>query len=217
MNIMTITRVACIALLLVSTTNVGLATEKKSKPVYPLVRMTTNLGVIELELYPAKAPKTVKNFLQYVNSGFYNGTVFHRVISGFMIQGGGFEPGMRLKSTALPINNEADNGLTNVSGSIAMARTGDPHSATAQFFINTTDNTALNHTAKTSQGWGYTVFGKVTLGMEIVKAIEATPTGQSGPFADVPANDVVITRMGVVKPGKTARKPTQRPAETTVK
>ena len=217
MNIMTITRVACIALLLVSTTNVGLATEKKSKPAYPLVRMTTNLGVIELELYPAKAPKTVKNFLQYVNSGFYNGTVFHRVISGFMIQGGGFEPGMRLKPTALPINNEADNGLTNVSGSIAMARTGNPHSATAQFFINTADNTALNHTAKTPQGWGYTVFGKVTLGMEIVKAIEATPTGQSGPFADVPANDVVITRMEVVKPGKTARKPTQRPAETTVK
>lgn len=217
MNIMAITRIACIALLLVSTTNVGLATEKKSKPAYPLVRMTTNLGVIELELYPAKAPKTVKNFLQYVNSGFYNGTVFHRVISGFMIQGGGFEPGMRLKPTALPINNEADNGLTNVSGSIAMARTGNPHSATAQFFINTADNTALNHTAKTAQGWGYTVFGKVTLGMEVVKAIEATPTGQSGPFADVPANDVVITRMEVVKPGKTARKPTQRPAETTVK
>ena len=217
MNIMAITRIACIALLLVSTTNVGLATEKKSKPAYPLVRMTTNLGVIELELYPAKAPKTVKNFLQYVNNGFYNGTVFHRVISGFMIQGGGFEPGMRLKPTALPINNEADNGLTNVSGSIAMARTGNPHSATAQFFINTADNTALNHTSKTSQGWGYTVFGKVTQGMEVVKAIEATPTGQSGPFADVPANDVVITRMEVVKPGKTARKPTQRPAETTVK
>ena len=217
MNIMAITRIACIALLLVSTTNVGLATEKKSKPAYPLVRMTTNLGVIELELYPAKAPKTVKNFLQYVNSGFYNGTVFHRVISGFMIQGGGFEPGMRLKPTALPINNEADNGLTNVSGSIAMARTGNPHSATAQFFINTADNTALNHTAKTPQGWGYTVFGKVTLGMEIVKAIEATPTGQSGPFADVPANDVVITRMEAVKSGKTARKPEQRPADATVK
>ncbi len=217
MNIMTMTRIAGIALLLVFATNVGLAAEKKSKPAHPLVRMTTNLGVIEIELYPAKAPKTVKNFLQYVNSGFYNGTVFHRVISGFMIQGGGFEPGMRLKPTALPINNEADNGLTNVSGSIAMARTGNPHSATAQFFINTADNTALNHTAKTPQGWGYTVFGKVTLGMEVVKAIEATPTGQSGPFADVPANDVVITRMEVVKPGKTARKPAQRPAETTVK
>ena len=217
MNIMTMTRTACIALLLVSTTNVGLAVEKKPKPAYPLVRMTTNLGIIEIELYPAKAPKTVKNFLHYVNNGFYNGTVFHRVISGFMIQGGGFEPGMRLKPTALPINNEADNGLTNLSGSIAMARTGNPHSATAQFFINTADNTALNHTGKTPQGWGYSVFGKVTKGMEVVKAIEATPTGQSGPFADVPVNDVVITHMEVVKPEKTARKPAQRPAETTVK
>ena len=217
MNIMTITRIACIAVLFVSASNVGLAAEKKSTPAHPLVRISTNLGVIELELYPAKAPKTVKNFLHYVNSGFYNGTVFHRVIAGFMIQGGGFEPGMRLKPTGLPINNEADNGLTNVSGSIAMARTGNPHSATAQFFINTADNFALNHTGKTAQGWGYSVFGKVTLGMDVVKAIEATPTGQSGPFADVPANDVVITRMEVVKPGKTARKPTQRPAETTVK
>ncbi len=217
MNITTVTRIACITLLLASTTNVGLAAEKNSKPAYPLVRMTTNLGVVELELYPAKAPKTVKNFLHYVNNGFYNGTVFHRVISGFMIQGGGFEPGMRLKPTALPINNEADNGLTNVSGSIAMARTGNPHSATAQFFINTADNTALNHTGKTPQGWGYSVFGKVTQGMDIVKAIEAAPAGQSGPFADVPANDVVITRMEVIKPGKTARKQAQRPAETTVK
>lgn len=214
MNIMPMTRIASIALLFVFATNVGLAAEKKSKPTHPLVRMTTNLGVIELELYPAKAPKTVKNFLHYVNSGFYNGTIFHRVISGFMVQGGGFEPGMRLKPTALPIDNEADNGLTNVSGSIAMARTGNPHSATAQFFINTADNTALNHTGKTPQGWGYAVFGKVTLGMDVVKAIEATPTGQSGPFADVPVNDVVITRMEVVKPGKVARKPAQRPAGT---
>ena len=129
----------------------------------------------------------------------------------------GLQPHTGFKTTALPINNEADNGLTNVSGSIAMARTGNPHTATAQFFINTADNTALNHTAKTAQGWGYTVFGKVTLGMDVVKAIEATPTGQSGPFADVPANDVVITRMELVKPGKIARKQTSRPAGTTVK
>lgn len=215
MNMM---RMAGIAVLLASTVNLGWAAEKKSAPTYPLVRMTTNLGVVEIELYPAKAPKTVKNFLHYVNSGFYNGTIFHRVIAGFMVQGGGFEPGMRLKPTGLPIDNEADNGLINVSGSIAMARTSNPHSATAQFFINTADNTALNHTGKTPQGWGYSVFGKVTQGMDVIKTIEAAPTGQSGPFADVPINDVVITRMEVLKRGKTARKQSQQgPAGTTAK
>lgn len=217
MNMMHMTRMAGITVLLASAVNLGWAAEKKSAPAYPLVRMTTNLGIVEIELYPAKAPKTVKNFLHYVNSGFYNGTIFHRVIAGFMVQGGGFEPGMRLKPTGLPIDNEADNGLINVSGSIAMARTSNPHSATAQFFINTADNTALNHTGKTPQGWGYSVFGKVTQGMDVIKTIEAAPTGQSGPFADVPINDVVITRMEVIKPGKTTRKQSQRPAGTTAK
>ena len=214
MDIMHMTRTACIAALLVSAANVGLAAEKTPTPAHPIVRITTNLGVIDLELYPAKAPKTVENFLHYVNSGFYNGTVFHRVIAGFMIQGGGFEPGMRLKPTGLPINNEADNELTNVSGAIAMARTGDPHSATSQFFINTVNNIALNHTGKTPQGWGYCVFGKVTQGMGVVKKIESTPTGRAGPFGDVPLQDVVITRMEQVKAGKAAPQKTEKPVGT---
>jgi cyclophilin family peptidyl-prolyl cis-trans isomerase len=214
MDIMHTMRTACIAVLFVSAANAGLAQEKKSTPADPLVRITTSLGVIELELYPAKAPKTVENFLHYANSGFYNGTVFHRVIAGFMIQGGGFEPGMRLKPTDPPIDNEADNGLTNVNGSIAMARTGDPHSATAQFFINTVDNIALNHSGKTPQGWGYCVFGKVTQGMDVVKKIEFTRTGRVGRFGDVPLHDVVIARMEQVKAGKAVPQKTEKPAGT---
>jgi cyclophilin family peptidyl-prolyl cis-trans isomerase len=204
MNLLQLTRLAGAALLCVAVTTTH-AADKKSASVYPMISITTTLGEIELELYPAKAPQTVKNFLQYVDKGFYNGSVFHRVIPGFMIQGGGFEPGMRLKPTGLPINNEADNGLKNVIGTIAMARTGDPHSAGAQFFINTADNAALDHTGKNPQGWGYCVFGKVTRGMEVVKQIESVPTGQVGPFGDVPRRDVVITRMERVKKGKTAR------------
>ncbi len=161
----------------------------------PQVRLTTSAGVIDLELDAAKAPITVKNFLAYVEAGFYDGTVFHRVIPGFMIQGGGFEPGMTEKSkTSAPIQNEADNGLKNLVGTIAMARTNDPHSASAQFFINAKDNGFLNHTNKTSQGWGYAVFGKVTSGMDIVKKIEAVKTGNIKGHGDVPLQDVVIQK-----------------------
>ena len=188
------------AVILATSASGVLAAEKKSAvKSNPVVRMTTSMGVIDIELYPQKAPNTVKNFLAYVNKGFYNGTTFHRVIPGFMIQGGGFDPGMRLRPTELPIDNEADNGLTNDTGTIAMARTGNPHSATAQFFINTVDNVPLNHSGKTVQGWGYCVFGKVTQGMDVVRKIEATTTGQVGPFGNVPLNDIIITRAEVLK------------------
>ena len=165
----------------------------------PRVRMTTSLGVVELELDAKRAPGTVRNFMNYVESGFYNGTIFHRVIPGFMIQGGGFLPGMREKPTTAPIKNEADNGLKNAAGTIAMARTSDPHSASAQFFINTVNNSNLDHRGQTMQGWGYCVFGKVTSGMDVVKKIESTPTGSTGHFQDVPVKDVVIERVELVK------------------
>jgi peptidyl-prolyl cis-trans isomerase B (cyclophilin B) len=163
-----------------------------------MVELHTNHGVIKLELNADKAPKTVENFLAYVNKGHYNGTVFHRVIPGFMIQGGGFEPGMKQKPTDAPIENEANNGLKNVENSIAMARTNDPHSATAQFFINVNDNDFLNHSAPTPQGWGYTVFGKVVDGLDVVKAIAAVKTGSTGFHQDVPTDDVVIEKAVVV-------------------
>lgn len=165
----------------------------------PRVRMTTSMGAIELELDAQRAPVTVKNFLNYVERGFYNGTVFHRVIPGFMIQGGGFIPGMAQKTVGMAIKNEADNGLKNAAGTIAMARTGDPHSATAQFFINTVDNAMLDHSEKSTRGWGYTVFGKVTKGMEVVKKIEAVPTGAAGGHRDVPKQDVIISKVEVIK------------------
>jgi peptidyl-prolyl cis-trans isomerase B (cyclophilin B) len=151
-------------------------------------------GVITLELDAAKAPKSVANFLDYVKSGHYDNTVFHRVIKNFMIQGGGFEPGMKQKPTQAPINNEADNGLKNEVYTVAMARTNDPHSATAQFFINVADNGFLNFTAPTSQGWGYAVFGKVVKGQEVVDAIKAAPTTRKGFHDDVPRDDVVIEK-----------------------
>jgi cyclophilin family peptidyl-prolyl cis-trans isomerase len=160
----------------------------------PRVKLTTNLGVIVVELDAARAPRTVANFLGYVKSGFYNGTIFHRVIRGFMIQGGGMEPGLRRKQTKAAISNEADNGLTNQVGTIAMARTGDPHSATAQFFINTADNRALNHTSKSGRGWGYAVFGRVVDGMDVVRIIEGAATGSTGGFRDVPRSDIIITK-----------------------
>jgi peptidyl-prolyl cis-trans isomerase B (cyclophilin B) len=165
----------------------------------PKVRLTTNMGAIELELDEARAPGTVKNFLSYVAAGHYNGTIFHRVIRGFMIQGGGFTQEMQRKSTQAPISNEADNGLSNRTGTIAMARTSDPHSASAQFFINTVDNAFLDHRDKSTQGWGYCVFGKVTKGMDVVRKIEAAPTHRFGQYQDVPAKDVVITRAERVK------------------
>ena len=151
-------------------------------------------GVITLELDADKAPKSTENFLAYVKSGHYDGTVFHRVIPGFMIQGGGFAPGMNQKPTEKPINNEANNGLKNHKYTIAMARTNDPHSATAQFFINVADNAFLNHTAPSAQGWGYAVFGKVVSGAEVVDQVAAVKTGTRGFHGDVPKDDVVIEK-----------------------
>jgi peptidyl-prolyl cis-trans isomerase B (cyclophilin B) len=152
------------------------------------------MGVITLELDAEKAPLTTANFLAYVNKGHYNNTVFHRVIPGFMVQGGGFEPGMNQKSTDAPIQNEANNGLRNDLYTVAMARTSDPHSASAQFFINVANNAFLNHTAPSAQGWGYAVFGKVIAGSDVVKKIEGTPTGRRGFHDDVPKQDVVIEK-----------------------
>ena len=155
-------------------------------------------GVITIELDEAKAPKSVANFLSYVNSGHYDNTVFHRVIPGFMIQGGGFEPGMNQKPTQQPVTNEADNGLKNDKYTVAMARTSDPHSATAQFFINVANNDFLNFKAPTAQGWGYAVFGKVVKGQDIVDGIKAVATGRKGFHDDVPKEDVVIEKAMVV-------------------
>jgi peptidyl-prolyl cis-trans isomerase B (cyclophilin B) len=154
----------------------------------------TGLGAIKIELDATKAPNSVANFLAYVNKGHYDGTVFHRVIPGFMIQGGGFEAGMNQKPTDKPINNEANNGLKNDKYTLAMARTNDPHSATAQFFINIADNGFLNHTAPSAQGWGYAVFGKVVAGTDVVDKIAAVKTGQKGFHGDVPKDDVVIEK-----------------------
>jgi len=160
-----------------------------------MITMETNFGNISIELDAEKAPITVANFKQYITDEFFDNTVFHRVIPDFMIQGGGFNPGMIQKQTLSTIENEADNGLGNDRGTIAMARTGDPHSATAQFFINLKDNGFLNHSGKNSQGWGYCVFGKVTEGMDIVDKIAGVATGNSGGHADVPVEDVVILKV----------------------
>jgi len=170
----------------------------KEPAAHPHVRFTTSMGVIELELNPQKAPETVKNFLGYVESGHYNGVIFHRVIRGFMIQGGGFTPGMKEKSTRAPIQNEANNGLKNDAGTIAMARTSNPHSASAQFFINTVNNPNLDHRGQNPHGWGYCVFGKVTKGMDVVKQIEAVATGRAAGHQDVPTQDVVIEKAEVL-------------------
>lgn len=161
------------------------------------VRMQTNKGTIVLQLDAEKAPETVANFVEYAKSGFYDGTIFHRVIPAFMVQGGGFEPGMTQKATRAPIKNEADNGLKNDLGTIAMARTSDPDSATAQFFINSKDNGFLNHTAPTAQGWGYCVFGKVVEGLDVVQDMEKVATGARGGHQDVPQEDVVIEKVTV--------------------
>lgn len=166
----------------------------------PVVRLKTNMGDIVLELYPDKAPRTVENFLQYVRSDFYDSTIFHRVIDGFMIQGGGFTQDFEKKPARRPIKNEADNGLKNETGTVAMARTSDPHSATSQFFINVADNAFLNHTARTPQGWGYTVFGKVIEGMEVVEKISHVETGAAGPLTqDAPQSPVIIEQASVEK------------------
>ena len=175
------------------------------------VKMETNQGSIVLELYPDKAPKTVANFLKYVESGYYSGTIFHRVIDGFMIQGGGFDEKYLRKETNPPVLNEADNGLTNDNGTIAMARTMDPHSATAQFFINVKDNSFLNHTSKTPRGWGYAVFGKVVKGMDTVDKIRKIPTGSGGPFpTDAPQKMVTINSVTVMGKPATSPKTTKK-------
>ena len=162
------------------------------------VRLDTSAGPIHIELDEVKAPLSTQNFLDYVRKGHYDGTVFHRVIKGFMIQGGGFEPGMKQKPTAETIKNEANNGLKNNHYTLAMARTSAPHSASAQFFINTTDNAFLDHKAENAQGWGYAVFGKVVAGNDVVDAIEGVKTGNRGGHGDVPLEDVVITQATVV-------------------
>ena len=187
---------ALLALLILLTTGVSTAADS-GDPVTVLI--ATSEGDITVELLPAKAPETVANFLRYVDEGFYNGTIFHRVIDGFMIQGGGFDQAYTKKQTHDSVLNEADNGLSNLRGTIAMARTSDPHSATAQFFINHTDNPALDHRNKGS-GWGYAVFGKVTDGMEVVDRIATVKTGPGGPFRqDAPREMVVIERISKIK------------------
>ena len=162
------------------------------------ILMTTTLGPMTLELDADNAPKTVENFLSYVSNGFYDGTIFHRVINNFMVQGGGFTVDMEQKATQAPIDNEANNGLKNARGTIAMARTQDPHSATAQFFINVQDNDFLNHTGENMQGWGYTVFGKVTDGEDVLDKIRCVQTGSQAGHQDVPVEPIIIESMTVI-------------------
>jgi peptidylprolyl isomerase/peptidyl-prolyl cis-trans isomerase B (cyclophilin B) len=189
------------------------------QPANPLVLIETSKGNITVEMFPGNAPTSTANFLNYVKRGYYDGTIFHRVIPGFMIQGGGMTPDMNEKSRGTPILNEADNGLKNLRGTLAMARTGDPHSATSQFFINVADNYALNHRGKSIEGWGYAVFGQVVDGMEVVDAIVAVPRGNRGPHGDVPIEPVVMKRVTVLP--ETAAPSTVRPepaaAPTTVR
>jgi len=163
-----------------------------------MILLKTNFGDIKIELNHEKAPKTAANFEGYVKKGFYDGVIFHRVIDGFMIQGGGFEPGMTQKDTDAPIENEADNGLENKAGTLAMARTMDPHSASAQFFINVADNSFLNHTGKDTQGWGYCVFGEVVDGMDVVNRIKGVATTSRMGHQDVPADDVIIEKAEII-------------------
>lgn len=162
-----------------------------------MIIFNTNHGPISIELDSERAPKSAENFLQYAKEGFYNGTIFHRVIDGFMIQGGGFEPGMSQKANHDPINNEADNGLSNLTGTLAMARTAEPHSATSQFFINVSDNFFLDHRGKTAQGWGYAVFGKVVDGMDVVNKIKSCQTTSRAGHQDVPVDDIIIESTDV--------------------
>jgi len=177
----------------------GAGASVRAERSHPLVKLETSMGDITLELYPDKAPVTVANFLEYVKAGFYNGTIFHRVISTCMIQGGGLDAQMIKKPTRAPIKNEADNGLTNDAYTIAMARTNIPDSATAQFFINAVNNTMLNHTAKTPQGWGYAVFGKVVKGKEVVDKIKAVATTTRDSYENVPQEPVTILKATVVQ------------------
>jgi peptidyl-prolyl cis-trans isomerase B (cyclophilin B) len=187
------------ALALIAVLGLACALPGFAQAANPLVKLTTSKGVIVLELDPAKAPATVENFLKYVKDGYYDGLVFHRVISGFMIQGGGMDKNLNPKPGGrAPIKNEADNGLKNDAYTVAMARTSDPDSATSQFFINVVNNANLNHTGKTMPGWGYAVFGKVVEGKDVVDAIKAVPTGRKGGMADVPVEPVEIIKAEIV-------------------
>ena len=201
-----LSRASCLVLALFALNGAHAATSTKAH-ANPVVKLTTSLGVITLELDQDKAPITVANFVQYVKEGFYNGTVFHRVIGNFMIQGGGYLPNLQEKKTHAPIQNEAANGLTNDAYTIAMARTSDPQSASAQFFINVVNNPFLNYTSPTPQGYGYAVFGHVISGQDVVDKIKAVPTGSKNtvdgmPMSDVPVTDVVIKKAELVKPKK---------------
>lgn len=182
------------------------ATKPKSASAVPAgnprVSLDTTKGRIVIELYPDKAPKTVKNFLDYVRAGFYNGTIFHRVIPGFMVQGGGFKPDMTEKPTRPSIPNEADNGLQNQRGTLAMARTSDPNSAASEFFINVANNTPLNFRSKTAEGWGYAVFGNVVEGMDVVDAIVQVPTTTKGPYENVPVQPVLLQKASILPAAK---------------
>lgn len=177
----------------------SLAAQAEGGSAQPKVKLSTNHGDIVIALNVDKAPNTVANFIQYVEAGFYDGTIFHRVIENFMIQGGGFDESFKQKKTESPIQNEADNGLSNKKGTVAMARTGEPHSATAQFFINTKDNDFLDHRDKTMQDWGYAVFGEVVEGMDVVEKIRQVDTTMRGPHQDVPAESVLIEKAELVK------------------
>ena len=191
--------VSSLALLLASASVVASVAAEEAAVKNPVAVIETSSGVVEVELDQAKAPKSTANFIEYAEAGFYDGTTFHRVIADFMIQGGGYGPGMQKKETRAPIPNEADNGLKNTKGTIAMARTSDPNSATAQFFINVKDNTFLDHTAKTPQGWGYAVFGKVTKGMDVVETIKSVKTTSKDGMRDDPVEDVNIKKVTIKK------------------
>ena len=186
-------------MILLLTSTLSFATEKTMSDTPTKVKLTTNLGEIIIQLDAEKAPVSSANFLTYVNEGFYNGTIFHRVIPDFMAQGGGFDTSFNQKAVHAPIINEADNGLKNTRGTLAMARTNDPNSATGQFFINLKDNTFLNHTGKNASGWGYAVFGEVIEGMDVVDAMAKQPTGNRGGHQDVPKTDIIIEKAEVVK------------------
>jgi peptidyl-prolyl cis-trans isomerase B (cyclophilin B) len=185
-------------LTLLLTTTLSFSTEKTMSDTQTKVKLTTNLGEMIIQLNTEKAPLSSANFLRYVNEGFYNGTIFHRVIPDFMAQGGGFDTNFNQKTVHAPINNEANNGLLNTRGTLAMARTNDPNSATGQFFINYKDNSFLNHTSQTSSGWGYAVFGEVIEGMDVADAIAKEATGNRNGHQDVPKTDIIIEKAEVI-------------------
>ena len=192
-------RIFILSMMLLLTSTLSFATENTMSDTQTKVKLTTTLGEIIIQLNTEKAPVSAANFLTYVNEGFYNGTVFHRIIPDFMAQGGGFDTSFNQKAVHAPIKNEADNGLKNTRGTLAMARTNDPNSATAQFFINYKDNAFLNHTGKNASGWGYAVFGEVIEGMDVVDAMAKQATGNRGGHQDVPKTDIVIEKAEVVK------------------